>query len=94
MTTSASTPWMLSPKPGSKVDRTSYPEDAKAHYLKMKKLYIKKLKLASHIRETTSQLKEAKLPHVIDFKCAPLRLPYRMGLNRHLLQKRSHSTVP
>jgi hypothetical protein len=56
----------------SKVDRTSYPEDAKAHYLKLKKLYIKKLKLASHIRETTNQLKEAKYPNVIDFKCAPL----------------------
>jgi hypothetical protein len=54
------------------VDRTSYPEDAKAHYLKLKKLYIKKLKLASHIRETSNQLKEAKYPNVIDFKCAQL----------------------
>jgi hypothetical protein len=64
------------PTERSKVDRTSYPEDAKAHYLKLKKLYIKKLKLASHIRETTNQLKEAKYPNVIDFKCAP---PERRG---------------
>jgi hypothetical protein len=60
------------PTKRSKVDRTSYPEDSKAIYLKLKKLYVKKLRLASHIRETTAQLKDAKFPHVKDFKCAPL----------------------
>jgi hypothetical protein len=37
----------------------------------LKKLSIKKLKLAAHIKETTAMLKQGQYPGSIDFKCVP-----------------------
>ena len=45
--------------------------ESKRIYLNLKKLSIKKLKLAAHIRETTARLKQGQFPSHIDFKCAP-----------------------
>jgi hypothetical protein len=38
----------------------------------LKKLSIKKLKLAGHIKEKTAMLKNGQFPSFIDFKCVPI----------------------
>jgi hypothetical protein len=60
------------PSKWAKVDRSTYPEESKKIYLSLKKLSMKKLKLASHIQETTSMLKNGKFPSSINFKCLPI----------------------
>jgi hypothetical protein len=60
------------PSKRAKVDRSTYPSESKRIYLSLKKLPIKKLKLAAHIKETTAKLKDGQYPSCIDFKCVPI----------------------
>jgi hypothetical protein len=61
----------VKPNKRAKVDRSTYPMESKKIYLSLKKLSIKKLKLAAHIKETTAMLKQGQFPSNIDFRCVP-----------------------
>jgi hypothetical protein len=57
--------------PTTIVDRSTYPAEAKALYLKLKNLSTNKVSKAAHMKETKTQLKEGKFPACVNFKCPP-----------------------
>jgi hypothetical protein len=71
-TLEALTRFNAKPSKWAKVYRLIYLEKSKKIYLTLKRLSMKKLKLASHNKVTTTMLKQGKLPYSIDFKGIPI----------------------